>query len=135
LPSAQESHSANPVLPSVKREALGKEDSLPSARFRLSVKVTAVSFRRRLAALCREPPFAECLALGKDFFAECNPVPRVMLSANTIVTESRTLPSVVLGKDFFVECLIESTRQSVEHSVKARIPVVTVVCYIKIVFV
>jgi hypothetical protein len=46
-----------------------------------------VSFRRRLATLCREPPFAEC-----------NPMPRVLLSANTVVTESRTLPSVALGK-------------------------------------
>jgi hypothetical protein len=51
-------------------------------------------------------------------------VPRVLLSVNTVVTESRTLPSAALGKDFFAECSIESTRQSAEHSVKSQIPVV-----------
>jgi hypothetical protein len=29
-----------------------------------------VSYRRSLVAHCRAPPFAECLALDKDFFAE-----------------------------------------------------------------
>jgi hypothetical protein len=93
--------SVKPALPSVKRGALGREDSLPSARTFLSVKVTVVSFRRRLTALCREPPFAKCLALGKEIFAECIPVPRVLLSANVVVTESKTLPSArqkALGK-------------------------------------
>jgi hypothetical protein len=56
-------------------------------------------------------------------------VPRVLLSVNAVVTESRTLPSVALGKDFFAECPIESTRQSTEHSAKSRIPVVdTLLC-------
>jgi hypothetical protein len=93
--------------------ALGKEDSLPSARTRLSAKVTAVSFRRRLTALCREPPFAECIL-----------VPRVLLSANVVVTERRTLPSAALGKGFFAEC---GTRQRLlcrvpdkKHSAKRR---------------
>jgi hypothetical protein len=60
-------------------------------------------FRRRLTALCREPPFAECLALGKEIFAECIPVPRVLLSANVVVTGSRTLPSAALDKGS-IEC-------------------------------
>jgi hypothetical protein len=73
--------------------ALGKKASLPSARTRLSAKITVVSFRRRLTTLCRALSFVECLALGKDVFAECFPVPRVLLSVNVVVTESRTLPS------------------------------------------
>jgi hypothetical protein len=42
--------------------ALGKKDSLPSTRTRLSAKITAVSFRRRLTTLCRAPQFAECVS-------------------------------------------------------------------------
>jgi hypothetical protein len=41
----------------------------------------------------RAPIFVECLALSKDVFAECLPVPRVLLSVNSVVTESGTLPS------------------------------------------
>jgi hypothetical protein len=51
-------------------------------------------------------------------------MPRDLLSANTVVTESRTLPSATLGKGFFTECLTKSTRQSAEHSAKTQIPVV-----------
>jgi hypothetical protein len=72
-----------------------------SKRRQLSTKVTVVSFTRWLTVVCRVPHFAECLALGKESFAECTPVPRVLLSTNTIVTESRTLPSArqkTLGK-------------------------------------
>jgi hypothetical protein len=61
-------------------------------------KLTAISYRWLLMALCRASPFADCLTLGKGFFTECIPVSRVLLSANTVVTESRTLPSVALGK-------------------------------------
>jgi hypothetical protein len=104
--------------------ALGKQDSLSSARTWLSEKITAVSFTRRLTTICLAPPFAECLALGKEIFAECIPVVRVLLSANAVVTESRTLPSAALGKDFFAECPTKNTRQSAEHSAKTRIPVV-----------
>ena len=86
--------------------ALSKKDYLPSVRTRLSTKITAVNFRRRLAVLCREPSFAEYLALGKKIFVECIPVPRVLLSANVVATES----SATLGKDFFAECLTKSTR-------------------------
>jgi hypothetical protein len=50
-------------------------------------------------------------------------VPRVLLSVNVVVTESRTLSSTALGKDFFAECPIKSPRQSAEHSAKSRIPV------------
>jgi hypothetical protein len=52
------------------------------------------------------------LALGKDTFAECNSLPRVLLSVNAFVTESWTLPSAALGKGFFAECPTKSTRQS-----------------------
>jgi hypothetical protein len=48
--------------------------------------------------------FVERLALGKEFFAECLPVPSVLLSVNVVITESRTLPSAAVGKDFFTEC-------------------------------
>jgi hypothetical protein len=51
-------------------------------------------------------------------------MPRVLHSVNELVTESRTLPSAALGKGFFAECPTKSTRQSAEHSAKARIPVV-----------
>jgi hypothetical protein len=50
-------------------------------------------------------------------------VPRVLLSVNVLVTESRTLPSVALGKD-----PTESTGQSAEHSAKSQIPVVILEC-------
>jgi hypothetical protein len=100
----------------------------PSANSRRSVKITVVSYRRLLAALCRESLFAECLAVGKDFFVECISLPSVLLSVNVLVTESRSLPSAALGKDFFAdffaECPIKSTRQSAEHSTKSRIPAV-----------
>jgi hypothetical protein len=51
-------------------------------------------------------------------------VPRILLSVNVVVTESRTLSSAALGKDVFVERPTKSTRQIVEHSAKSRIPVV-----------
>jgi hypothetical protein len=54
-------------------------------------------------------------------------MPRVLVSVNVVVTESRTLPSATLGKDFFAECPTKSTRQSVVHSAKSQIMVVTVV--------
>jgi hypothetical protein len=68
--------------------------------------------------------FVECLALGKNIFAECISVPRVLLSVNVIVTESGALPSAALGKGFFAECPTKSTRQRAEHSTKPQIPVV-----------
>jgi hypothetical protein len=120
LPSVQEWHSAKLALRSASWLTLDKEASLPSANFRRSAKLTAVGYRRLLTALCRVSPFAECLALGKDIFAECFSVPKVLLSVNVIVTESRTLPSAALSKGFFAECPTKSTRQSVEHSESAR---------------
>jgi hypothetical protein len=45
-------------------------------------------------------------------------MPRVLLSANVIVTRSGALPSVALGKGFFAEC------PNKKHSAKPRIPVV-----------
>jgi hypothetical protein len=85
-----------------------QKEPLLSARTRLSAKITAVSFTRRLATVCRAPPFAECLILGKEIFAECIPVPRVLLSSNAVITESRTLSSAAIGK--------ENNRQNAEHS-------------------
>jgi hypothetical protein len=95
LPSVQKWHSAKHVVPSVSRLIA----SLSSANVRRSAKITAVSYRRLLTALCRASPFAECLILGKDFFAKCIFVPRVLLSVNTVITKSRTLPRQnALGK-------------------------------------
>jgi hypothetical protein len=65
----------------------------------------AISYRRLLMVLCQASRFAECLALGKAVFAECLFVPRVLLSAKVVVTESRPLPSAALGKE------TRSTRQ------------------------
>jgi hypothetical protein len=111
-------------VPSVRRGTLDKVAYLPSAKARPSVKITTVSYRRLLMALCRAPPFVECLALGKVFFDECLSVPRVLLSVNAVLTESRTLPSAALGKNLFAECPTGSTRQSAKHSTKSQIPVV-----------
>jgi hypothetical protein len=77
------------------RRALGNayyvEYQTVGTRTRLSAKITTVSFTRQLAAVCRAPH----LALGKEIFL-CR---ESLLSANTVVTESRTLPSVALDKD------------------------------------
>jgi hypothetical protein len=93
LPSVQEWHSTKHSLPSVRRGTLSKVASLPSAKARRSTKITTVRYRWLLMALWRASRFAECLTLVKVVFAECLPVPRVLLSANTVVTESGTLPS------------------------------------------
>ena len=68
--------------------------------------------------------FVECLALGKDIFAECISLSSVLLSVNVVVTKSRTLPSAALGKEFFAECLKKCTQQRLEHSTNSRVPVV-----------
>jgi hypothetical protein len=112
------------TVPSVGRGALGKEAFLSSVKARRSKKIMVVSYRRLLTALCRAPPFVECLTLDKDFFAEWLSVPRVLLSVNKVIIESRTLPSAVVGKDFFTEFPTKNTRQSAEHSTKSRIPIV-----------
>jgi hypothetical protein len=49
-------------------------------------------------------------ALHRVFGTECISVPRVLLSANTVITESRTLPSAALGKCFFAEFLTKNKR-------------------------
>jgi hypothetical protein len=73
------------TLQSVRPETLGKVASLPNAKARCSVKVTIVSYRRLLMALCRASLFAEYLVLGKAVFAKCLPVPSVLLSVNVVV--------------------------------------------------
>ena len=90
MPSVLGWHSAKYGLPSVELEALDKVAALPSAKSRLSAKITDVSYRRLLTVLCRAWVFAECLALGKEVFAECLPVPSALLSVNVVVTESGT---------------------------------------------
>jgi hypothetical protein len=72
---------------------LGKVSSLRSANVWRLAKITVVSYRRLLTALCRASPFAECLTLDKDVFVECMSMPSVLLLVNMVVTESRTLPS------------------------------------------
>jgi hypothetical protein len=96
LSSVQEWHSGQHALPSVKVKTLGIEASLPSVKARHSAKITVVSYRRLLTALCRASSFAECLAHSAKLS-----LPRVLLSVNTVITESRTLSSVrqkALGK-------------------------------------
>jgi hypothetical protein len=78
--------------------------TLPSVKTQHSAKITALSFRQLLTALCRALPFAKYLELGKDFS-----VPRVLLSVNAIVTESSTLLSAAFDKDFFAECPTKRT--------------------------
>jgi hypothetical protein len=67
-----------------------------------------VSYRRLLTVLYRAPTFADCSELDKVVFAECLPVPRVLLSVNAVVN--------------FAEC---GTCQSTEDLAKSKIPVVT----------
>jgi hypothetical protein len=74
-----------------------------------SAKITTVSYRRLLTALCRASLFAECLALDKVVFTECLSVSRILLSVNMVVTESSTLPSATLGKEGFAECPTKDT--------------------------
>jgi hypothetical protein len=109
--SVQDRHSAKQSLPSVSLETLNKVASLPSAKPRLSAKVTSIIYRRLLMALFRASSFVECLALGKAIFAECLPVPRVLFSVKLVVIESVILSRATLDKEFFVECLTESTHQ------------------------
>jgi hypothetical protein len=78
-----------------------------------------VSFRRRLTTLCRALPFSSVWHSTKIS------LPRVLLSVNAVVTESRTLPRAALDKDFFVECPAKNILQSASHSAKSRIPVVS----------
>jgi hypothetical protein len=124
LLSVQGWHSANHGLPSVRLETLGKVASLPSAKAWHSAKITIISYKWLLMALCQVLLLAECLALGKAVIVVCLPVPRVLLLVNMVVIESRTLPSAALRKYFFVECPTKSTQQSVEHLAKSQIPVV-----------
>jgi hypothetical protein len=88
---------------------------IKAVRTGLSAKIAAVSFRWRLMVLCRALLFAECLALDKDVFAECFPVPRVLLSLKVVVTAR---------EQDFAECPIKNTQQIAEHSAKSWIPVV-----------
>jgi hypothetical protein len=95
-------------LPSFRRGTLDKEATFPSVKAWHSAKITAVSYRRLLTALCRASLFTECLALGKAVFAKCLLVPSVLLSVNAVVTESRTLLSAALGKEVFAECMTKT---------------------------
>jgi hypothetical protein len=87
-------------------------------------RLTTVSFRMAADGPLPSACFAECLTLGKHVFVECGPVPSVLHTVTSLVTESQTLPSAALGKAIFAECPRKGTRQSVRHLAKARIPVV-----------
>jgi hypothetical protein len=52
-------------------------------------------------------------------------MPSVPHSIKEVVVESVCSPSVVVDKEFFVEYLTNCTRQSVEHSTKSQISVVS----------
>jgi hypothetical protein len=96
-------------------------------------RVPTVGSRQRLTAVSSgtaadgplpRAPFAECLTLGKPFFAECRPMPSVQHSVKRLFAERLTLPSAALGKSLFAECPTKGTRQRRQHSAKPRIPVV-----------
>ena len=88
-------------------------------------RLTAVSFMTAADGPLPSTFFAECLTLGKQVFAECGPVPSVLHSVKSLVTESRYLPSAALDKAFFAECPTKGTRQIIQHSAKPAIPVVS----------
>ena len=70
-------------------------------------------------------PSAHLLTLGKQLFAECQPLGT---QQTTLFAECFFLPSVFcwhLANRLFAECPWFGTRQSVEHSAKSRFPVVT----------
>jgi hypothetical protein len=56
----------------------------------------------------------------------------VLPSVKVVGTESLPLSRVALGKYVFAECSIKGTRQSSNHSVKSRIPVVSSKCFIRV---
>jgi hypothetical protein len=87
-------------------------------------RLTAVSSGTAADGPLLRAPFAECLTLGKGFFAEWGPVPSVQHSVKGLFAESLTLPSATLSKSFFAECPTKGTRQRIQHSAKPRIPVV-----------
>jgi hypothetical protein len=76
-------------------------------------RLTVVSYRRPLTALCRAPSLSSVCRSAKQYLPSAS-LCRV------------TLPSAALGKVFFAECPIKNTRQRTWHSAKARIPVVEV---------
>jgi hypothetical protein len=112
------------ILCRVSRVALGKEFFAERQLGDTRQRLTAVSFGTAADGPLPRAPCAECLTLGKHGFTECGPVPSVLRSVKTLVTESRALPSAALGKAVFAECPRKGTRQSGRHSAKARIPVV-----------
>jgi hypothetical protein len=91
------------------------KNTLPSVQRWHSAKHALPSFRRMTLG---------CLVLGKDFFAKCISVPRVLLSVKAVVIESSTLPSAAFGKDSCAKCPTKSSQQNAEHSAKSQIPVV-----------
>jgi hypothetical protein len=90
-------------------------------------RLTAVSSGTAADGPLPRAPFAECLTLGKPFFAECRPVPSVQHSVKRLFAERLTLPSAALGKAFFAECPTKGTGQRRQHSAKPRILVVYIV--------
>jgi hypothetical protein len=90
-------------LPSVSYLTLGKEVALPSVCFRLSAKTNDRQMQTAANGPLPRAVFAECPALGKL--------------------------SRYRAQDF-AECPIKSTWQSLQHSAKARIPVVPSILYV-----
>jgi hypothetical protein len=78
------------ILPSVLSRHLAK---------RLFAECLRAGTRQRMTPLIAWRSFAECLTLGKVFFAECFSLPSVWRSAKGDFTVCFSLPSVALGKE------------------------------------
>jgi hypothetical protein len=88
------------------KKALSKEVFVERQQVGPRQRLTVVSFRRPLTALCREPPSPSV------WYSAKMSLPSVLHSVNELVIESRTLPSAALDKGFFAECPTKSTWQS-----------------------
>jgi hypothetical protein len=64
-----------------------------------------------MMTLCREPFFAEYLALGKEVFDEIIfYAESLALGIETLFAECRSMPRATLGKVYFSECTINNSR-------------------------
>ena len=77
-------------FPSVILLTLGKEAILSSVNAWRLAKLTTVSYRRLLTALCRGSHFAETLTLGKSFYAESFALGKRGRCQESYFVESRT---------------------------------------------
>jgi hypothetical protein len=82
------------TLPSVCRGTLGEDCFMSSVNACRLIKLTTVSYRWLLTALCGASCYAKSLTLSKGDFAECRPsMSSVSLSVNVVVAKSLISPS------------------------------------------